>query len=414
MDNIEKIQKIFNTESNVVFLTGPGGTGKTYTINGLCDKIKNVARTATTGIAATHINGETIHRFASIGALQSPDSFYKIVNSSFFEEVADRIRSAEMVVIDEASMLHQNQFHLIDKVFAYACYSKKPFGGKKILLSGDFLQLPPVDKEGKSAWIFEGETWGSVNPKVIELTKIYRQEDKQFTETLMNIRNGIVTDEDDKLISSRMNNIPDDMKPVRFVSTNSEADGINLYHLNQADGRLHTFNAQIEIYDYKSEKHKKMIREQLIRDMIAQEKLLLKPGVQVMVLKNGSGYCNGSMGRVIDIKNDYVKVELKNGRVIFLESEEWVKLDSKDNPIATFRQIPLKLAYAITIHKSQGMTLDCCDIDFKRFFAPGQAYVALSRVKTLEGLCVRNWSKEKVFADEKALNFYRRHRGELL
>lgn len=412
MSITKQIERAFK-ETNLVFLTGPGGTGKTYNINEYCKDHRGVARTATTGVSATHISGETIHRFSGIGPYKDEDSFYRITNSDFFHEISARINQSNLIIIDEVSMLHRKQFDLISRVFAYACYNRKPFGGKKILFSGDFLQLPPVNKEGDpKPWVFESEFWQ--NTKIIELTKIMRQSDVDFTKTLMNIRRGLCTDSDNEMISSRegFSQIHKDVKPVKFVATNKEADQINNYELNKIKGNLYESIASLEIFNAKSEKHKSMLESQIISDMIAPLELQLKIGAQVMILANGGNYCNGTMGEVVKIKDGIVEVNKFEGGKAFIEKYTWKKLDQKDNEVAIFRQYPLKLAYAITVHKSQGMTLDFADIDFKNFFAPGQAYVALSRVKSLDGLTVRNWNKDCVKADKNALDFYGLYNNE--
>lgn len=415
-------------ETNIVLLTGPGGTGKTHTINQLGDHFDSIARTATTGIAATHIGGETIHQFAGLKTYFSLDALSKITNGHGWPWISRNINAVDLTVIDEVSMLHKNQFELLDKIFDHASWSGKfnakaesegvPFGGKKILLSGDFLQLPPVNKDSKvDPWIFNTEVWKKANPKVIELTKIWRQTDREFTETLMRIRNGECQHNDEALIRDCTDQDFGDVNPVKFVATNREADAINLAEIQKLDTEEFTSDAIVKVYEYSSEKQKEFVARQIAKDAIAPARLWLKVGCQVMILKNGDGYYNGSMGEVVgfakdDSGNKGVRVKLyANDRVIFIGRDEWEKVNNFGNVVAAYSQIPLKPAYAITIHKSQGMTLDYCDIDFSRFFAPGQAYVALSRVKSLSGLRVRNWSKQKVFADRKALEFYKRTRG---
>ena len=408
---MEKLEKAFE-KNNLVLLTGPGGTGKTYNINKFCEG-KNAARTATTGIAATHIKGQTIHSFSGMKNHFGVGIVPLITGSYFFSEIQYEIYNAQVVVIDEVSMLHRVQFDMLDRIFQKACFSNKPFGGKKVLFSGDFLQLPPVDKtrSEESAWAFNSKVWQDYKPEVIELTKIWRQEDVNFTETLMRIRNGECSDSDNEMILSRQNYQFKDVEPVRFMATNKEVDGWNKYKLNQIPGKVYEYDADIKVHiKCSSEKHEKMIRDNLIREAVAQEHLELKIGCQVMILKNGSNYCNGTMGTLVKASSDSVVVHTFDGHDVTLERADWEKLNISNQKIATFTQIPVKPAYAITVHKSQGMTLDYCDIDFKSVFAPGQAYVALSRVKSLDGLRVTNWNRKCVFADKEALNFYERVR----
>jgi ATP-dependent exoDNAse (exonuclease V) alpha subunit len=397
-------------EKKIALLTGPGGTGKTYNINRICENVSNVARTATTGIAATHLSGETIHRFSSMGVFSEPNSIYRIVQSPFFDEVEERINLANLIVIDEVSMLHRKQFELLGEIFKEATGNyKEPFGGKKVLLSGDFLQLPPVNKrETTSPWIFHSKLWKEINPEVIELTKIWRQDNKEFGEALLNIRKGICTQVENEMIASREGATFKDVLPVKLVATNKEADKINQAELAKLDTKTQTFGASVEIrnWEHMTDKQYKFHYDNLVKDMIAPEKLTLKVGAQVMALKNGDNYCNGTMGKVIKLDKFGAEVLTTNGEFIRFEKDDWTKLDSTDEEIAKFSQVPLKLAYAVTVHKSQGMTLDYCQVDFGRVFSPGQSYVALSRVRSLEGLSALNWRRRKVWCDRDAYNFY--------
>lgn len=391
--------------NNVAFLTGPGGTGKTYNINKICEEVGRVARTATTGVAATHISGETIHRFSGIGTLKNIDSIDRITKSYYFSNISRAINLSRLVVVDEVSMLHRNQFELINKVFQFALKSTEPFGGKKMLFSGDFLQLPPVEKGAINPWVFHSEVWKEMKPTVFELTKIWRQDDKAFTEVLMNIRRGICGARESEMIGSRTEATFDNIKPVKLVSTNAQADRINKSNMGKIKGETFTYKAEIKIFDAKTPRQEAFKRDSLIKEMIAPEVLEIKEGSQVMILKNGDGYCNGTMGIVTRCDDDSVVVDTDEG-TFTLEMAEWNKLNSKDEEVASFKQIPLKPAYAITVHKSQGMSLDYCEIDFESFFAPGQAYVALSRVKSLEGLSVKNWNPSVVSTNQDALDFY--------
>jgi len=410
MNPVDQIYEAFKT-NDFVFLTGAGGTGKTYTINQLCEKFTHVARTATTGVAATHIKGDTIHRFSGIKAYTHPGSLNKITSSPYFDSnFGDGIREANLIIIDEISMLHFKQLHLISRVFKFAMDNDKPFGGKKILFSGDFLQLPPVVKsktDTHSPWVFDSPLWKEVKPVVIELTKVWRQEGLDFTNTLMNIRKGICTPEDADLINSTESNDFGDVTPVRLVGTNVEVDEINTAEfLKSPEAEQYSYEAIVEIPNTSSDAQYEYMKEQIVKSMTVPEMLTLKVGVQVMILANGEGYHNGSLGVVKKCGFDNIKVQLINGDLVELEPITWERLDHNDNPVATFTQIPLRLAYAITVHKSQGMTLDCCEIDMKRFFAPGQAYVALSRAKSLFGLRVLNFNPSKILANFNSLRFY--------
>ena len=405
--------------SDVVFLTGAGGTGKTYLINEFIDEqdfTTVVARTATTGIAATHINGDTIHRFSGLGIRKKLEDLRLIVQHKSFKFTERKIRDTDIIIIDEISMLHQDQLTLLDKIFKFATRSEEPFGGKKILFSGDFLQLPPVDKETReSQWCFRSESWIEADPTTVELTKIYRQTDREFTELLMRLREGSLNDADLKLLASLPSHPVTSPEPIHLVSTNHEADTFNFAKLNDLSGTRYVNKAKLETPNASSEAQANYLKRSFTEDLVVPELLYIKPQCRVVMLVNNPslGFYNGSLGTVIAVTPTRVHVMLdKSESIVEVPTHVFERRGHDGSVSVTFEQYPMKLAYAITIHKSQGMTLDACHIDMLRFFAPGQAYVALSRVRSFDGLTLANFQPKAIVTDRIAAEFYTQARAK--
>lgn len=403
----ELIKKI--DERKNLFLTGPAGTGKSTLIKALKEHYGwEMALTSTTGISALNIGGGTIHSFSGIGIHTDPRAIKAIKDQINWGKVRSRIRSTKVIVVDEISMLRPDQLELIDLVFKEATGTDLPFGGKSMIFVGDFLQLPPVTKNREVLPMsFECATWLNAEIETIHLFTIYRQKDPEFLKHLISLRFGWCFEETDEFFRSR-NFLEADIDPLmlRFFGTNAEAEGFNEQNLDALPGPNKTYHA----YSYGNEYDVK----QLKASVLAQEVLHLKVGARVMFLNNYKPegqddftWVNGSLGTVIDfnIKNPIVKID-ETGQEVTVDRATWRKVDWQDRELAVFEQIPLKLAYGVTIHKSQGLTLDRAVIDCRRIFADGQAYVALSRVKTREGLFLMNWSSRFVKADPRAVKYY--------
>lgn len=369
-----------------VLLTGAAGTGKTYLMNEFIRRAKrrrkSIAVTATTGLAATHLNGTTIHAWAGIGV-------HDELPRQFFQKLGKQrqtlIAKADILIIDEISMLHDFRLDMVEEVARRVRGNEEPFGGLQVVLCGDFFQLPPVNRfDGKSgSFVLSSGTWQAGNFTVCYLQQQYRQSDDQAYEAILNgIRAGVLTRRQLQTLQDRID-IPADpfVARTRLLTTNADVDRINQVELDRLDGDAHVFEME-------TTGAKKYI-EQLTRSCLAQEVLQLKVGAHVMCIKNSQDrkYANGTLGIVesFDKATGYPVVKLNNGRTITMQPDAWELIDG-DKRRATLRQLPLRLAWAITVHKSQGMTLDAAHIDLRRAFVEGMGYVALSRVRGMDQL----------------------------
>lgn len=370
-----------------VFLTGSAGTGKTYVLNTFINHLKAagvpVAVTASTGIAATHLNGLTIHSWSGIGVKEQLTSadLKRMKEKKYLQK---SLENTAVLIVDEISMLHRRQLELVDEVLRYFRKSDDPFGGIQVVLCGDFFQLPPVSEyteENHQRFAFMSPLWGKACFTVCYLTEQYRQNDNELHRILNEIRNGSVSNQSVLTLEKTQQNEPIG-KITRLFTHNADVDRLNLEQLKTLETRQVEFKAR--------KKGNPNLLELLKKSVLTYENLPLKTGAVVMFVKNNydQGYMNGSMGEVVAFSEDegLPLVKLNDGRVIMAEEQVWSVDDEKGKPLATFTQVPLRLAWAITVHKSQGMTLDAAEIDLGKTFERGQGYVALSRLKDLEGL----------------------------
>ncbi len=369
-----------------IFLTGAPGAGKTYVLNQYLDYLKkygvSAAITAPTGIAASHINGMTLHSFFGIGIKESLTQ-YDIENLTEKKYLWDRIKNLKVLVIDEVSMLSPKLFTSIDSILRTFKFSSEPFGGVQVILVGDFFQLPPIQKEKpEQRFIFQTETWKELHLSTCYLNTSYRHEDETLLAILNEIRDGNVTEESMEYFRGRYKKTPKGTDAItRLYTHNMDVDTINAAELEKIDEPLKIFEAH-------TTGSKKWV-ERIFSSSLLLPKLHLKLGALVFFIKNNyeKGFINGTLGTIIDFDVFGVPiVETRDGEKIKAERMEWVYADNDGKPMATIKQIPLRLAWAITVHKSQGMTLDAAEIDLSRAFEPGQGYVALSRIKSLSGL----------------------------
>lgn len=436
---------ILKTGQNV-FLTGSAGSGKTYTLNQYIDYLRArrvpVAVTASTGIAATHMNGTTIHSWSGIG-IKDELSDRDLANLSRKQFLADRLKDTAVLIIDEISMLHAKQLNLVSQVLKYVRKNDKAFGGIQVVVAGDFFQLPPIGSKGETnreKFAFMSEAWLDAKFHICYLSEQHRQVSEaangglDLDDILNQIRRQEVSFEAIAALEATFDqNV--DIKRTRLYTHNLNVNKINDKELAALEGETMRFEATATGDSKLVETLKKTVR--------TQDELILKVGAKVMFIKNNTelGVSNGTMGELIgfaavkvddsqndsnalidnedgvdtnnttdsetdtaksdkdnakkDQKNPKSKkavtqkmpvVRLNSGREVIAEPEEWIIEDETGDVLASYLQVPLCLAWAITIHKSQGMTLDAAEIDLSRTFELGQGYVALSRLKSLAGL----------------------------
>ncbi len=368
-----------------VFLTGAPGAGKTYVLNEFVRRAarqgKNVAVTASTGIAATHIGGSTIHSWSGLGirdALTQLDRDILYTNAT----LRKRYVNTDILVIDEVSMLHGKRLDMLDEVAKLIRDDQAPFGGLQVILVGDLFQLPPVSRAGEAEdFVHLSHAWSELKPQICYLTEQHRQSGDRLLDVLEAMRRGEVEDWHTDALQERLGVRPaSDQAVTRLYSHNIDVDSINQRHLQ-------ALAANIEVFLMQSHGPAAKV-DQLKRSVLAPEQLELKVGAEVMFVANdfAKGFVNGSRGRVIGFKDGKPLVQMiQNGKTIAVEPHSWA-LEEDGKKRAEVSQLPLRLAWAITIHKSQGMSLDAAEIDLSRSFTPGMGYVALSRVRSLDGV----------------------------
>lgn len=379
-----------------IFLTGEPGSGKTHTINQyiawLQERGIEPAVTASTGIAATHINGMTIHAWSGIGirrTITEEDVEYILSK----EKTARRIIDAKVLVIDEISMLSGATLDNVDKVLRgirrKPLMPEEPFGGLQVLFVGDFFQLPPISRDGPTAFAFESEAWKAANPVACYLTEQHRQDDPRYHELLGALRRGTLSSAHRDALESRIGTRAASRAATRLHTHNAAADRINEESLAAVGGKSKVFHM--------SSRGPKNLTDSLKDQCLSPETLTLKPGAQVMFTRNNfdEGYVNGTLGTVTGFANSGFPLVKMKDRTIEVSPQEWTMQDG-NKILAQITQVPLRLAWAITVHKSQGMSLDSAIIDLGRAFEYGQGYVALSRLRSFDGLFLEGFNERSL------------------
>ena len=400
--NQEQALAILKSGRNV-FLTGSAGTGKTYVLNKYIQYLKArkvaVSITASTGIAATHLQGTTIHAWSGIGIKDSL-TLRNLRDLKEKKYLKKHIEKTKVLVIDEISMLHKKQFELVNEVLQFFRDTDKSFGGIQVILCGDFFQLPPIGSSGETnrdKFCFMAQSWLNANLSICYLSDQFRQTDTELNDILNEIRTGFVSERSMILLRERKEMIEAE-EPTRLYTHNMDVDRINNTHISEIKGLKKIFTAKV--------KGNLKLAETIKKSIMAPETLTLKKDAKVMFVKNNyeKGYLNGTLGKVIRYNDQgYPIVQISNGYEITAEPEDWRIEDEGGKLLVSYVQVPLRLAWAITVHKSQGMTLDSAVMDLSKTFEKGQGYVALSRVKGLSGLQLIGFNNTALEVDRLAL-----------
>ena len=413
-----------------VYLTGSAGSGKTHTLRQYIEWLNEhdipVAITASTGIAATHMNGQTIHGWAGIGIRE----FLTDADMDALEQkqyLFKRFEKARVLIIDEVSMLHAHRLDMVERVCRRFRRSDLPFGGLQVILSGDFFQLPPITRAGalrapaqnsspqqemfvdydsneqieepESDLIMYSRAWKIMKPAICYLTEQHRQEDNEFLEILNAIRDNNISQKNIDTIKSRIGVSVSSALPTKLYTHNVDVDSINHIELQKLNGIEKEFVMSGHGHD--------VLVDILKKSCLAPQQLKLKIGAEVMFIKNNyeEGYVNGTRGVVVgfDSRGEPIVEISSSKKRITVSAKDW-EIEENGKVRASITQYPLRLAWAITIHKSQGMSLDSAEIDLSKTFAYGMGYVALSRVRTLAGVRLVGFDKKALEVDPLALN----------
>lgn len=386
---------ILKTGCNV-FLTGEPGAGKTHTINQYVKYLRSrgiePAITASTGIAATHIHGMTLHSWSGVGVMRnlSDDDVADIAKSRY---ISGRIKKTKVLILDEVSMIDGETLSNVERICRRIKKSPQPFGGMQVVFVGDFFQLPPVTRidrnkfpsekeKERSLFAFDSAAWRAMSPTVCYLTEQHRQEDAKFLEILSAMRRDEFGEQHFEHMRSCMitlDEVPNDA--TRLFSHNADVDTINAKELKKLAGKERSF--------LMADRGPERLVEALKRGCLSPDRLEVKVGSSVMFTKNNpnAGFVNGTLGTVIgfDEESRCPVVMLRDETVLVAKPMEWA-VEEQGEVLARIMQVPLRLAWAITIHKSQGMSMDAAVMDLSRTFEFGQGYVALSRVRKLSGV----------------------------
>lgn len=425
----EDQEEIFQTYKNGenIFITGPGGCGKSFLIKHIVKHAKErcvkIATCAMTGCAAILLEcgATTVHSWAGIGLAKADDDIIiKRISLNKFKR--KNWLQTQLLIIDEVSMMSKRMFELLDAIGKQIRKSAKPFGGIQVIMSGDFYQLPPVGNKGDPdsyRFCFESPLWDETFDYQMLLDKPFRQKDEEYVEVLNQIREGKLYKDGYNLLKKRVDvKYNDDLiKPVKLYPIKKSVENINQMEIRKLDGDFVTYKYNVK-YDLSEEQdinniptQKQMdIEEQsILKNSLFEKELALKIGCQVMCIKNidlDAGICNGSTGIVTDFDRDNNPIVNFRGTLSLIKREKW---SSETFPLFGLTQIPLILAWAVTIHKSQGASLEMAEVDIgSSVFTDGQTYVALSRVKSIDGLYIQSFNPSKINANEKVNEFYKR------
>ncbi len=397
-------QKAFNylEQNQNIFITGGAGTGKTFLVKNFLINQKGFFNTpilASTGVAALLLGGRTFHSFFSLGILEG--GVEKVVGKALRDKkVVKRIKEAHQIVIDEVSMLSEDAFTAAEAIARGARESEEAWGGLRLILVGDFAQLPPVSKfNQKKSWIFLSEVWRRSNIQVFSLKTQVRCKDDFYMGILNKVRMGIVDEEVDTYMQAKEAEEITASKTFLFPRK-VQTESFNLSELEKIEAPLFVFDTEYS--------GKKWIVDRLKKISPLEQSLHLKIGALVMLKQNDpmGRWINGSTGIVAKINDEKITVDLLEGRRVNIKKASFKLLDGDGELLGEVENFPLALAYATTIHKAQGQTLNSLYVNLRDLWESGQAYVALSRVKQGQDLSIQGWSPNVVKCDPLVIQFY--------
>lgn len=397
------------------FITGAAGSGKTHLLNEYINYLKShgveVGITASTGIAATHIGGTTIHAWSGLG-IRDKLTAYDLEDLESKPYLWKRLSQAEVLIIDEVSMLHDYRLDMIEAILRSFKRKEEPFGGIQVIFCGDFCQLPPVSRIvtkgktfGQNNFAYQAQAWRELNPKICYLEEQHRQQDKLYLSILNAIRDSELTPELGEHLRARLGKKIKTITPTKLYTHNVDVDMENALELEKLSGETYR-------YDMASRGGEKMA-ENLKKGCLAPETLKLKVGARVMFVKNNYelGYANGTLGEVTKCDREKIIVKTAKGKIINVPLANW-RIEEDGKVKAEIAQYPLRLAWAITVHKSQGLSLDAAEIDLSQAFESGMGYVALSRVRTLDGLSLKGLNNQALQINEEILEINQKFRTQ--
>lgn len=402
MTQPEAIEKMLSGAN--IFLTGEPGAGKTYTLNEYIRQAKargkRIAMTASTGIAASHIDGMTIHSWSGLGIKDSLRDD-EIDRMNFQPKMVEKYNACDVLVIDEVSMLHGSRLDMVNRVAKWLRANSKPFGGLQVIFVGDLFQLPPVTKGEEVDWVHTSDAWLEAAPEPCYLTEQHRQgADSALLTVLREMRAGSLSPESRTLLDQAIRPIPDDDSVTRLYTHNMDVDALNRGMLDKLETPKKVYRMTSTGDDYKV--------QQMKRNLLCPNVLELREGAEVMFCANNfdDGYVNGTRGRVVRFTDTAKPVVLtQDGDEIVVEQYTWRMYHDKGFEIASVTQYPLRLAWAVTVHKSQGLSLDSAIIDLSQAFTPGMGYVALSRVRSLEGLYLVGMNEQALMMNQQIAKY---------
>lgn len=384
-----------------VFLTGAAGTGKSFLLQEfLCGQNRDKFPVlASTGVAAILLGGRTFHSFFGLGIFEGG---MKVAIERALKNypLKLRLQKTEGVVIDEVSMLSGPALEAAETVARRARGDSRPWGGLRVIAVGDFAQLPPVNPHSaRREWAFLDPVWERTGFDNLVLKEVFRTQEQKFLRVLNEVRDGSVSEEVAEFLTDRTRPLPAGFDGTRLFARRENVENFNLQRLEDLRTPVSSFPT---IYRGKEKELEKFKRYAPVPEL-----LILKKGALVMFRQNDldGRWVNGTLGTVRGLSEETLEIRLLNGEDVEVERCDFTLLDADGSPVVVANNFPLNLAWAVTIHKAQGATLDKAQVDLRRLWEPGQAYVALSRVRTSAGLFVEGWNTSSIIADPEVIRF---------